>query len=124
MGSNPFRDLPSVHELLQFPAVQALAAQHAHDTIVTAIRQELEGARRRITAGDQSNGELSLDALAVRLSKRLEKETRPNLRPVINATGIVLHTNLGRAPMAEDAARAAYEAARGYSNLELDLETG
>src|SRR5205807_2323289 len=55
---------------------------------------------------------------------RLGQEFRPKLRPVINATGIVLHTNLGRAPVAEEAARAAYEAARGYLNLELDLETG
>src|SRR5206468_4025525 len=51
-------------------------------------------------------------------------ELRPKLRPVINATGIVLHTNLGRAPIAEEAAQAAYEAARGYLNLELNLETG
>src|SRR5205807_3357790 len=55
---------------------------------------------------------------------RLGQEFRPKLRPVINATGIVLHTNLGRAPTAEAAAQAAYEGARGYLNLELDLETG
>src|SRR5207249_3226972 len=54
----------------------------------------------------------------------LGQEMRPKLRPVINATGIVLHTNLGRSPVADEAARAAYEAARGYLNLELDLETG
>src|SRR5207253_3598418 len=60
----------------------------------------------------------------VNIEKRLHRESQPRLRGVINATGIVLHTNLGRAPMAEEAARAAYDAARGYLNLELDLETG
>jgi L-seryl-tRNA(Ser) seleniumtransferase len=55
---------------------------------------------------------------------RLERDAAPRLRPVINATGVVLHTNLGRSPMAEEAARAAYDAARGYLNLELDLDTG
>ena len=55
---------------------------------------------------------------------RVEAGAAPVLRPVINATGIVLHTNLGRSPIAETAARAAYEAARGYLNLELDLGTG
>jgi L-seryl-tRNA(Ser) seleniumtransferase len=62
--------------------------------------------------------------VAVAVAERLGRETLPKLRSVINATGIVLHTNLGRAPVAEEAARAAYEAARGYLNLELDLETG
>ncbi len=62
--------------------------------------------------------------MAVRVARRLERESRPRLRPVVNATGVVLHTNLGRAPMAEAAARAAGDAARGYLNLELDLETG
>ena len=59
-----------------------------------------------------------------RVAARVEAAAAPRLRPVINATGIVLHTNLGRSPIAEAAARAAYEAARGYLNLELDLGTG
>src|SRR5438105_2021932 len=62
--------------------------------------------------------------VAERIVARLETESAPRLRPVINATGVVLHTNLGRAPLHEEAARAAYEAARGYLNLELDLSTG
>jgi L-seryl-tRNA(Ser) seleniumtransferase len=124
MGSNPLRNLPSVHELLQLPEVQALAAQHAHDVIVTAIRMELHETRRRLLAESPGDGQLRLDAIAAGISSRLAREAKPKLRPVINATGIVLHTNLGRAPMAEEAARAAYEAARGYSNLELDLDSG
>ena len=59
-----------------------------------------------------------------RIAERLGHTFQPKLRTVINATGIVLHTNLGRAPIAEEAAQAAYAAARGYLNLELDLETG
>jgi L-seryl-tRNA(Ser) seleniumtransferase len=58
------------------------------------------------------------------VAHRLERELRAKLVSVINATGIVLHTNLGRAPLAEEAARAAGEAARGYLNLELDLDSG
>ena len=59
-----------------------------------------------------------------RIAARLDADSTPRIRPVINATGIVLHTNLGRAPLHEEAARAAYEAARGYLNLELDLQSG
>src|SRR5579864_2420928 len=96
MADNPFRNIPSVNDILDLPSVRALAREHAHDAIVAAVREAL----------------------------RLGRDLRPKLRPVINATGIVLHTNLGRAPIAEEAATAAYEAARGYLNLELDLETG
>jgi L-seryl-tRNA(Ser) seleniumtransferase len=121
---NPFRSLPSVNTVLDLPAVQALQPRHAHDLIVAAIRQELDEARKRVSQGESLDGQMDADAIAGRVERRLTKELRPKLRRVINATGIVLHTNLGRAPIAEEAARAAYEAARGYLNLELDLETG
>ena len=71
-----------------------------------------------------ADGEGTLEAIAGRAVLRLARETRPKLVPVINATGIVLHTNLGRAPIAEEAANAADDAVRGYLNLEMDLETG
>jgi L-seryl-tRNA(Ser) seleniumtransferase len=124
MSANPFRDLPSVNEILETPAVQALAGSHAHAAVVAAVRQELADLRQRLARGGPTDGQAGPEALAARVVERLRREFRPKLRPVINATGIVLHTNLGRAPVAEEAARAAYEAARGYLNLELDLETG
>jgi L-seryl-tRNA(Ser) seleniumtransferase len=124
MPINPFRSLPSVHDVLQAPLIQRAAHAHAHDRIVTAIRQELSDLRERLSEGQVVDGKAGLEAVAQRVLKRLEAAMRPRLRRVINATGIVLHTNLGRAPVAEEAARAAYEAARGYLNLEMDLDTG
>src|SRR5262245_20668734 len=124
MATTPFRNFPSGHAVLDPPAIQALQPQHAHDLVVAAIRQELDDVRQRLSKGDQLDGLGDAEALSARVIARLDRELRPKLRRVINATGIVLHTNLGRAPVAEDAARAAYEAARGYLNLELDLETG
>ena len=67
---------------------------------------------------------MHVDFLAAAVVASLDAAALPGIRPVINATGVVLHTNLGRAPIHEDAARAAYEAARGYVNLELNLATG
>src|SRR5690242_1000664 len=124
MGENPLRQLPSVNQVLETPAVQALAAAHAHERIVAAVRAELAELRQRVRRGEDLDGHVTPDAVADRVAERLGRDFRPKLRPVINATGIVLHTNLGRAPIAEEAARAAYEAARGYLNLELDLDTG
>jgi L-seryl-tRNA(Ser) seleniumtransferase len=122
--ANPFRSLPSVNAILDLPAVQALQPRHAHELIVGAIRQEIDEARQRLAQGEVLDGQMDADAVASRIEQRLVRELRPKLRRVINATGIVLHTNLGRAPVAEEAAKAAYEAARGYLNLELDLDSG
>jgi L-seryl-tRNA(Ser) seleniumtransferase len=120
---NLFRHLPAVNDVLQTPAVQALLAAHDHGLVAAAVRQCLAEVRARIVAKEAANVP-NLEQLSEAVRARLEQSLRPKLRSVINATGIVLHTNLGRAPVAEDAARAAYEAARGYLNLELDLETG
>ncbi len=124
MGDNPFRNLPAVNDVLAAPALRALAERHAHDRIVAAARDELADLRERLGRGESIDGAADVEAVAARAAGRLEREQRPKLRRVINATGVVLHTNLGRAPMADEAARAAYEAAHGYLNLELDLETG
>jgi L-seryl-tRNA(Ser) seleniumtransferase len=124
MSNNPLRGLPSVNDVLESPVVQALTGAHAHDAIVATVRAVIADQRRRMTQGEAENGRTDVAALGKRVVERMSRETLPRLRTVINATGIILHTNLGRAPIAEEAARAAYEAARGYLNLELDLETG
>jgi L-seryl-tRNA(Ser) seleniumtransferase len=124
MSENPFRSLPSVNEVLDVPTVHALTQHHSHDAVVAAIRQELEDYRSRLRQNESANGETTIEDFAERVRDRLEQQARPRLRRVINATGILLHTNLGRAPLAESAARAAYDAARGYVNLEMDLESG
>ncbi|MFO0930481.1 MAG: L-seryl-tRNA(Sec) selenium transferase [Gemmataceae bacterium] len=124
MSENRFRRLPPVNDLLDLPALRALADTHPRDEIVRAVRAELDELRRRLAGDESVDGLLDPAAVADRASARLHLELRPKLRRVINATGIVLHTNLGRAPVAEVAARAAAEAAAGYLNLELDLDTG
>lgn len=124
MAHNPLRNLPSVNEVLDVPSLKALAGQYAHDQVAGAVRLELTALRQRLASGETVDGDSAAEAVATRVAERLDRELQPRLRPVINATGIVLHTNLGRAPVAEEAAKAAYEAARGYLNLELDLETG
>jgi L-seryl-tRNA(Ser) seleniumtransferase len=124
MSQNPFRSLPSVAKLLDHPALAGARDRHPHDAIAAAARAEVEALRARLAAGEGVDGLADPDALAARVVSRLDADAAPRLRPVINATGVVLHTNLGRSPLHEEAARAAYEAARGYLNLELDLGTG
>jgi L-seryl-tRNA(Ser) seleniumtransferase len=124
MSDNLFRKLPKVDQVLAEPAVQALAPTYAHERIVSAVREEISDLRELVKQGQDPDGRTEPATVAQRVTERLHREYRPRLRRVLNATGIVLHTNLGRAPIAEEAAQAAYEAARGYLNLELDLESG
>jgi L-seryl-tRNA(Ser) seleniumtransferase len=122
--ANPFRDLPAVHDILQSSEVRRLEQRFARDLVVQAVRDEIDRLRQHLAAGQSLDGHAEPESLASRIAERLERDLRPKLRKVINATGIILHTNLGRAPMADEAARAAYDAAKGYLNLELDLDTG
>lgn len=119
-----FRQLPSVNEVLAASPLVALAGQHAHDVVVQAIRRQLDQLRQRIREGQSLDGLTQAESVARVVVQNLQAELAPKLRRVINATGIVLHTNLGRAPIADDAAQAAFDAARGYLNLELDLHSG
>jgi L-seryl-tRNA(Ser) seleniumtransferase len=123
-NESPFRSLPAVHDILRLPCVAALEESHSHSAVVEAIRAELGLIRTLVARNQALNGACTLESIAAAVEGRLRRDLQPRLRSVINATGIVLHTNLGRAPMAEEAARAAFEAARGYLNLELDLDTG
>ena len=120
--SNPFRDLPSMTKLLDAGDLVAARERHPHSVVVEAARHALDSLRAKLTSGESAP--VTVEALAAQVVASLDAHAVPALRPVINATGVVLHTNLGRAPLHEDAARAAYEAGRGYLNLELDLATG
>jgi L-seryl-tRNA(Ser) seleniumtransferase len=122
MSENPFRQLPSVARLLELPPLVRARDRHHHDTIAAATRAEVESLRARLAAGETPD--LNPNTVAERVVAKLDTDALPAIRPVVNATGVVLHTNLGRSPLHEEAARAAYEAARGYLNLELELATG
>jgi L-seryl-tRNA(Ser) seleniumtransferase len=111
------RELPAIDELLGSPAVAPLAASLPRPLLLAVLRAAVEGARQRLLRGEEQGfGEGDLQAA-------LRARVTPNLRRVVNATGVVLHTNLGRAPLAERAVSRIAEAA-GYCNLELDLATG
>src|SRR5712692_7689475 len=116
------RDLPSVDEVLSRPAVRALEVRVGRAAVKAAVRQAIAAARERILSGaGNGSGELVPDQDVL---TRAQREAAPRLRRVINATGVVLHTNLGRAPLHPDAIARVAEVASGYSNLELDLDTG
>jgi L-seryl-tRNA(Ser) seleniumtransferase len=121
MSAGRYRDLPSVDRLLRHERVRALSAQYSGDVVVAVVREELAAARDAIGSGTQAP---PLDALVERIDRRTRTSLAPSLRPVINATGVIIHTNLGRAPLSDDAIAAMSAVSRGYSNLEFDLEQG
>ena len=121
-----FRLLPSVDELLHREDVQPIVQRFGHAATVEAARAVGTELRARIANGEFGDADLK-DALAhlpSTLEQRLQAGLAHFLRPVINATGVILHTNLGRAPLGEAALQHVAEIARGYSNLEFDLATG
>jgi len=113
------RQLPSVEEILREPATRTLLQRLPRWAVLDGVREALERARRRILAGGEAPDDLVAVAAAL-----AEAAARPSLRRVINATGVILHTNIGRACLPDAALQAALEAGRAYSTLEFDLEAG
>lgn len=118
------RQLPKVQKLVDSPAAQELAKAHSRPRVVEAIREWLDNAREEILSDGTESIAFSEDTLFDEVRARLEEGEQMSLRRVINATGIALHTNLGRSPLAEEATDAVTDVARGYSNLELELWSG
>ena len=116
------RSLPSVDELLRQPLISSLLAEFPRGELLFAVRGALDVCRAQIRAGSPPPSDLATLALAVR--ETLHRRSRPGLRRMINATGIVLHTGLGRAPLAPEALEAVADVASGYSNLEIELDSG
>lgn len=119
---NKRRALPSVDTLLTHPAGAALVREHGHAAVVAALRQTLDDARAALAQPDAVPP--TTDTLLDRAAARIAQQNTPTLRPVINATGVIIHTNLGRAPLADAALAAIREAGGSYSTLEFDLENG
>lgn len=119
------RRVPSVDELLLRPGLATLCREVNRGFVVETTREVLEGLRRDITSG-QAHAEDTLDPAAVeqRIVHAVQKEFAPSLQPVINASGVILHTNLGRAPLSAHVVEEFRRTATQYSNLEYDLEAG
>jgi L-seryl-tRNA(Ser) seleniumtransferase len=121
-----FRLLPSVDELLHSPSLEALVQREGRRATVEAARETLEQLRSNVAAGTLDEAQLNsrIDDLPRDVERTLRASLAYSLRPVINATGVILHTNLGRAPLSPAALEHVAEVSQAYSNLEFNLATG
>jgi L-seryl-tRNA(Ser) seleniumtransferase len=124
--SELFRKLPSNDELLRQPDIQALVEREGHSSVAESVRVVLAGLRQEISANqfDEKMLDLALGGLSAAIERQLRQSLSYSLVPLINATGVLLHTNLGRAPLPHAAIDHIRAVASGYSNLEFNLATG
>jgi len=118
------RELPSVDELLGRPRLLGLAAKAGRSIVTQAARSVLADVRAHLKNDPGNSHAVDLPEFEAQVIARLEDMLSPSLRRVINATGVILHTNLGRAPLSDDAAARIAETATRYSNLEYDIPSG
>jgi len=121
---NLLRKIPSVTDLLESPPLKGLVQRVSHNVVVSGVRGFLDEMRAEVQEKAAEFRVPPVVELAERIARRILEGQRPSLRPVINATGVLLHTGLGRAPLAAAALDAMVEVARGYCSLELDLASG
>jgi len=118
------RQIPGVDAVLQMEAVRDALSRHPRKLILDAIREELDENRNRILQSHGSPTAIDPSELARSIAERADRLAAFTLRPVVNATGIVIHTNLGRSLLPEEAIERLQTVCRGYSNLEYDLQLG
>ncbi len=125
-NSELFRKLPSIDELMRTPDFARIVEREGRAATLDAARTVLDRLRAEITSGrlNDSNVNLALSGIGDAVERELRRSLQMSLRPVINATGVVLHTNLGRAPLSSAALDHAREVATTYSNLEFDIRSG
>lgn len=117
--------IPKVDVLLEDEKIRELTEQYSYDTVLEAVREELDKLRALIgTCEDEAEGIREIEQLSVRIQEAVKAMHTPNMRTVINGTGTILHTNLGRAPIGERHMRHIADIAMNYSNLEYNLEAG
>jgi L-seryl-tRNA(Ser) seleniumtransferase len=125
-GPDRLRLLPKIDQVLGRVELEGLLARQPRDLVLRVVQEEVESLRARLRGDGEAPADraAALQAVAVAARRRLETLERPTLRRVLNATGVVLHTNLGRAQLSDAAVRAVLLAAQGYFNLEYDLSRG
>jgi L-seryl-tRNA(Ser) seleniumtransferase len=121
---NFLRSLPSMEELLSLPWVAEMEAQLGRETVKDIFDIVLDGVRRRALDGEPLPGEPIADLIETESLRVMRSKVRPSLRPVVNATGVVVHTNLGRSALPREALEAVESVSLGYSTLEYSLEKG
>ncbi len=121
-----FRKIPSVDRLLNGPELTKISSKFPRNLMLRAINQVLEEVREDIQKNDviESPGELKIKEVSKKVVDRLQLLSRPSLKPVINATGVIVHTNLGRSLLTDRVIKRFRPLSEGYSNLEYDLESG
>lgn len=120
-----YRKIPKVDVLLEEEKIQQLIAKYSRETVMEAVHLEMDGLRAFIgQCEDEAEGMQRIEQLRERVEQRVSAMHTPNMRKVINGTGTILHTNLGRAPISREHMQRIAEVATGYSNLEYNLEEG
>src|SRR5690606_23105864 len=118
---NSFRAIPSVDSLLNLPVMAALQEEFGHDWCLQSVRQVLEEVRSQVK---MTNTLPTDEEIIIQVDSMLKAQSKSTLQPVINATGVVLHTNLGRAPLCQSAIEEVAQIGRAYSTLEFNLDKG
>ena len=121
---NPLRNLPSVNQLLESEPLKKMVQTVNHSVVANGVRTFLDDLRTTVSSATEDVTIPTPQEIAEKIADWLESEEQPVLRPVINGTGVILHTGLGRAPLAESAAQAVVELSTGYSSVEIELSTG
>ena len=122
--NNPFRNLPSVNQLLESPQLKALVDSANHNVVVGGVRTFLDRVRDQISSAAEDVAIPTAHELAEKIADWISGEDVPHLRAVINATGVILHTGLGRAPLAKAAIEEMNAMACGYASVEINLKNG
>ena len=122
---NILRQIPAVDQLLLRENIASWISRTSREFVVSEIQRVLQSIRDAVRSGDSDDGiDVSPEHLEAVLDRNLRNRLYPNLRIVINATGVILHTNLGRAPLSEAAQKSLSAYSSNYTNLEYDISTG
>jgi len=116
-----FRQIPSVEKILESPQLQSDIDEFSHPVVALAVKQAVEMIREEVKKGKEA---ISTQEIVQKVKNIIAEQTSPSLKPVINAAGVILHTNLGRAPLDEDTSSFIHNISTTYNNLEFDLKEG